>query len=279
MKNFIKFPYIKFRKSCLHNYSKWKYITREKSKQEKIKKTYLKYVSLVSKGKEKQADKLSESYEFDPLANILNGLISEFSLKEPNEENLKCYIDSLKSVGIDVQIIFDILFISSNDFSFCVKKLSKYEPEILKQLNDIEKTTRNGKCHPYGVVACLFLDALEDYKNVSLVTGKVFQLSPKAKYLHSWVEFLDEEKNAFVVDPTNNAVYLKDIFYDIHHVGETVNLSSSEVKRDYKIIKDLTDYDEYAVKIYYENPERGRKLYQKLNMLGEIGERENAKIK
>jgi hypothetical protein len=36
------------------------------------------------------------------------------------------------------------------------------------------------------------------------------------------------------------------------------------------MIRALTDYDSYAVKVYYENPERGRMLYKKLVALGEI---------
>ena len=36
------------------------------------------------------------------------------------------------------------------------------------------------------------------------------------------------------------------------------------------MIRALTDYDGYAVKVYYENPERGRRLYKKLVELGEI---------
>ena len=43
-------------------------------------------------------------------------------------------------------------------------------------------------------------------------------------------------------------------------------------KRDYDLIRKLTDYDDYAVKVYYENPERGRKLYEKLVEIGEIVE-------
>jgi hypothetical protein len=35
VKNYIKIPYIKFRKSCLHNWAKWKYIASENKKQGK----------------------------------------------------------------------------------------------------------------------------------------------------------------------------------------------------------------------------------------------------
>lgn len=276
MKNFIKIPYIKFRKSWLHNWAKWKYITQENKKQEKAKKEYLKYTSLVLAGKEKDAKECNDKFSFDPLAYILSTLISEFTYKKINKDNFEPLVQALAGAGISVQIISDIMFISSNEFSFCVKKLSLFELRIKDKLKDIEIEDRSGKCHPYGVVTTLYFDNLEEYET-KLVTGRIYQLTPNAKYLHSWVEIKDKD-NTFVVDPTKNAVYLKDIFYDINHVGEVAVLSADDVKRDYDIIKSLTDYDNYAVKVFYENPERGRTLYKKLVSAGEIVEiKENAK--
>lgn len=276
MKNFIKIPYIKFRKSWLHNWAKWKYITQENKKQDKAKKEYMKYTSLVLAGKKKKANVCNDKFSFDPLAYILSALVSEFTYKEINKENFEPLVQALAGAGISVQIISDIMFVSSNEFSFCVKKLSLFEPRIKDKLKDIEIEDRSRKCHPYGVVTALYFDKLKEYET-KLVTGRIYQLTPKAKYLHSWVEIKDNE-NTFVVDPTKNAVYLKDIFYDINHVGEVAILSADEVKRDYDIIKSLTDYDNYAVKVFYENPERGRMLYKKLVSAGEIIEvKENAK--
>ncbi len=275
MKNFIKIPYIKFRKSCLHNYSKWKYITSENKKYDKAKKEYLKYTSLVVAGKDAKAKDVNDKYNFDPLANILSTLISEFTYKEIDKEGFETLVQALSAAGISVEIICDIMFISSNDFSFCVKKLSLFEERIMKNLNDIEFRSRNGKCHPYGVVTTLYFDKLKEYET-KLVTGRIYQLSPKAKYLHSWVE-INDGQNIFVVDPTKNSVYLKDLFYEINHVGEVSKLTAFEVKQDYSLIKALTDYDYYAVKVYYENPEKGRKLFKKLVSSGEINQIENAK--
>ena len=270
VKNYLKIPYIKFRKSCLHNWAKWKYIASENKKQDKAKKEYLKYTSLVLSGKDKQAKEFNEKYNFDPLVNILSALIGEFTYKEINKDNFEPLVQALAVAGISVQIISDIMFISSNEFSFCVKKLSLFEPKIMNKLGDIEEDSRNGKCHPYGVVSTLYFDKLKEYET-KFVTGRIYQLTPRAKYLHSWVEISDKE-NTFVVDPTKNAVYLKEIFYDINHVGEVSKLTALEVKTDYKMIKALTDYDNYAVKVYYENPERGKRLYEKLISAGEICE-------
>lgn len=268
MKNFIKIPYIKFRKSCLHNWAKRKYITSENKKQDRIDASFLKYATLYEKGKESDAQRLNEVYSFDPVANTLYNLIKGFTYKEVDNNAISNLINTLAIVGIEAKIVDDVLFVQSEEISFYVNKLSKYEPRILRQLPDIEYPTRGGKCHPYGVITTLCFANNKNFET-NFVTGRIYQMSPKAKYLHSWVEISDGEKE-FVIDATRNAIYSKEAFYYINHVGETARVHSSKLKEDYEMIRKLTDYDNIAVKIYYENPEKGRKLYKKLVSLGEI---------
>ncbi len=270
MKNFIKIPYIKFRKSCLHNWAKWKYITSENKKQDRVDASFLKYATLYEKGKESDAQRLNDIYSFDPVANTLYNLIKGFTYKDVDNTIISNLIDTLAIVGIEAKIDGDVLFVKSDEISFYVNKLSKHEPRILNQLPDIELPSRGGKCHPYGVITTLCFNNNKNFET-HFVTGRIYQLSPKAKYLHSWVEISDGERD-FVVDPTRNAIYSKEAFYYINHVSETAKVHSSKIKEDYEMIRKLTDYDNFAVKVYYENPERGRKLYKKLVSLGEIEE-------
>lgn len=123
---------------------------------------------------------------------------------------------------------------------------------------------------PYGVLTALCYRNNKNFET-HFVTGRIYQLSPKAKYLHSWVEISDK-KEEFVIDPTRNAVYSKEAFYYINHVGETARVHSKVLSEDYDMIRTLTDYDNYAVKVYYENPEKGRVLYKKLVSIGAIEE-------
>lgn len=268
MNSFIKIPYIKFKKSCLHNWAKRKYISSENKKQDKVDTALKKCATLYSQGREGAAMRLKDEYSFDPVTNTLYNLIKFFTYREVDNIAISNMIESLKECGIDVEIKGNALYISSEDLNFRVVKFSKYEPRILATLKDIEEPSRGGKCHPYGVVTTLCYANNKNFET-HFVTGRIYQLSPKAKYLHSWVEISDS-KDVFVIDPTRNAVYPKDAFYYINHVGDTVRLHSSEVRKDYDMIRALTDYDDYAVKIYYENPERGRNLYKKLISSGAI---------
>lgn len=268
MRNFIKINYIKFRKAALHNWAKRKYIASENKKQKKVDASFLKCATLFSQGKNEKAVKMAKDFQFSPVENTLYELIKYFTYRELDEAKISNMIDSLKNVGIEAKIENDILFISSEELNFQVLKLSRIEPKILIQLIDIEKPSRGGKCHPYGVVTALCYNNNKNFK-AHFVTGRIFQLSPRAKYLHSWVE-IEEGKNVYVIDPTRNSIYPKDAFYQINHVGETVKIHSKDLKVDYPMIRALTDYDGYAVKVYYENPERGRRLYKKLVELGEI---------
>jgi len=268
MKNFLKIPYVKFRKAGLHNWAKWKYITRENKSQEKVDRTVLKCSTLYSQGRNSEALRLANSYSLDPVANTLYNIIKAFTYREIDMIAISQMIDSLAKCGVEAKIEGDVLHISSENLNFKVVKFSRYEPKILLQLRDIEEPSRGGKCHPYGVITTLCYKNNKNFET-HFVTGRIYQLSPKAKYLHSWVEISDG-KDEFVIDPTRNSVYSKDAFYRINHVGETSRLHSKVLSADYDMIRALTDYDSYAVKVYYENPERGRALYKKLVALGEI---------
>ena len=270
MKSFVNFPYIKFSKAKLHNWAKKKYITSENKKQDRVESSFLKFATLYATQKDKQAKFLDKIYDFDPVSSTLYNLIKVFTYKKVDSVSIDYLIESLALVGVNVKIINNELVIESEDLNFKVSKFSELEPEILKKLSNIEEPTRGGRCHPYGVITALYYNKCKDFETY-LVTGRIYQLSPEAKYLHSWVE-ISTDKGVFVIDPTRNAVYPKEAFYSINHVGKTARLSSDEVKKDYDMIRMLTDYDNYAVKVYYENPERGRKLYKKLVSLGEIEE-------
>ena len=251
MKGFVKFPDIVFSKARLHNWARKKYVTSENKAQDKVDASFYKYATLYATGRERKAKKMDNTYHFDPVSNTLYNLIKFFTYKETDKPAIENLISTLLIADIKVQIEGDVLHVSSNEMSF-----------------DIDKPSRGGKCHPYGVLATIFYSKTDDF-DTYFVTGRIYQLSPEAKYLHSWVEVLFNGE-VYVIDPTRNAVMPRDAFYKINHVDETVRLHSSEVVKDYRIIRKLTDYDNYAVKVYYENPERGRKLYNMLVRMGEI---------
>ncbi|MBP3581913.1 MAG: hypothetical protein J6J33_04105 [Clostridia bacterium] len=275
MKNFIKFPEIKFRKCLLHFWAKEKYINAENRKQDRVDRAYARFTKLYTKKKVSKAEKINLQYNFDIVATSLYNLIKIFTYKEFDKAVIQEFIDTLKIAGIEAEVNGGILHIKSEEISFFVKKLSKVEPAILKMLPDIEEETRGGKCHPYGVITALAYNKNKNF-DTYFVTGKIYHLSAQGEYLHSWVEIADET-DTFVIDPTRNAIYSKEAFYMINHVKDTIRLHSSVVQQDYKLIRELTNYDSYLAKVYYENPENGRKLHNELVKLGEIPLQENQK--
>ena len=268
MKNFINFPYIKFSKADLCNWAKKKYIDSETTKVNRAQEKFSKYMLLYSSEKENTAKALNLIYRFDPMKNSLYNLIRSFTYKTFDKISFNYLVEMFSDMGLHIDIEGDELVVRKYDFSFSVMKLSKMEPEILKTLPDIEDPERRGKCHPYGVLTALHFHK-KQYKT-QLVTGRIYQLSPGAKYLHSWVE-IEKDGQILVIDPTKNAVMSKQAYYFINNVSSTVRLDASDVKKDFHIIEALTKYDNYVVKVYYENPKNGRKLYEKLVCLGEIG--------
>lgn len=275
MKSFIRFPEIRFRKSLFHFLAKEKYINSENRRQDKVDRAYAKFTKLYTLQKQDKANKINEQYHFDIVASALYNLIKVFTYKDFDTAAIQELIDALKIAGFEIAIIDDILHVKCEEVSFFVKKLSKMEPAILKMLPDIEEESRGGKCHPYGVVTALAYNKNKNFETY-FVTGRVYHLSDKGDYLHSWVEISDD-KDSFVIDPTRNAVYSKEAFYMINHVKDVVRLHSSVVQQDYKMIRELTTYDQYLAKVYYENPEKGRELHGQLIKMGEINLNENQK--
>ena len=272
MKSFIKYPYIRFRKALLHVWVKEKYVNSENRKQDKVDKAYQKFTELYTRKKITKAERMNKYYQFDIVSSALYNLIKIFTYREFDKKVIDELIDSLKIAGIEAKIVDDVLHIKSADISFFVKKFSKVEPGILKMLPDIEEESRGGKCHPYGVLTALAYNRNKNF-DTHFVTGKVHHLSGVAEYLHSWVEISDEN-DEFVIDPTRNAIYSKEAFYSINHVKDVTRLHSSVIQQDYKMIRAITNYDQYLAKVYYETPEKGRKLYKKLVESGEILETE-----
>ena len=275
MKNFINFPYIKFSKAKIHNWAKKKYIDSETEKLKQVQDSYSRYILLYSRKNEFAASALNQVYKFDTTKSTLYNLIKSFTYKKFDKISFGFLVQMFADMGIEVKIVDDELFVKMESLEFSVRKFSKFEPEILNQLTDLEEPDRIGKCHPYGVITARYYHKKKAYKT-NLVTGRIYQFSPQAKYLHSWVE-IEKDGETMVIDPTRNAVYSKEAYYFVNNVSNVVKVSSEELEKDFDIIKALTDYDNYVVKVYYENPENGRKLYNKLVALGEIASVEKEK--
>ncbi len=269
--NFVRFPFVRFEKAMLYNWAKEFYIDSENRAEKEVKEAYKKCAEYIEEGNQEKVDELRLIYDFQPQYDIIFELMKNFTLKEPNEMTHQTYAGILESAGFRVVCDNGTLQIFDDENNeIKMKKFSDLEPQIFKVLPDIDKPERGGKCHPYSVLTTLLYKNNKEFE-AYLVTGRIYQLSHKFKYLHSWVEITVGDKT-YVVDPSKNLIIEKDAFYEINHVAGTEKIHSSIVAEDYKMIRKLTDYDGYVAKVYYESRHNGLKLYRTLVKMGEISE-------
>ncbi len=94
-------------------------------------------------------------------------------------------------------------------------------------------TGRKGFCHRDA----LKMSTMYEKEN-HVVTGYVYGIADKAKYLHSWVETTIDEKD-YVLDYTMNVAMNKEAYYMLKHAEEISRISNKQIKEDWKIIKNL----------------------------------------
>ncbi len=267
---YIRYIGLRFNKTKLYNWAKRRYVEEETQADKRVREEYSKMKDISQLSPEEYA-KIQNEFNFEPQYYLLMNMIEEFTLADSNFESINAtasLFDGLASIMYDN----NYFSLTAEDASFTAKKLSHEFPEIKKYLTDIEKPNRIGRCHPYSVVLVALLAKDNHGDNsckISLATDRIYQLSHKAKILHSWVE-VEIDGKVFVLDASKNLIIDKDAYYEICHVNEPEKVDSIQLLKDYKMIRRLTDYDEYLVKVYYENAANGRLLYKTLVEKGEI---------
>ncbi|MBQ4541545.1 MAG: hypothetical protein IJA23_01695 [Clostridia bacterium] len=271
-KEFVKYMGLRFKKAKLHSWAKERYVDAENLAEDNVKFYYSKMKDLKTMSTE-EFDSIQSEFNFEPHYFLIMQMLNEYTLAEPNHNLILDNADLFRSLGAKINYD-DVCFeFELEDLKFMAIKLSHYFPYVMTHLTDIETRERVGKCHPYSVVVATLLERFRGnnkYK-IYLATDRIYQLSNKSRYLHSWVE-IEESENAFVVDATKNLVMDRSAYYEINHVESPEKVDSVQLARDYKKVRKLTDYDAFLVKVYYENAENGRLLYDALVKRGEIDE-------
>ena len=148
------------------------------------------------------------------------------------------YIDSVKVDKLKVSI-------KGKDFKLIAFRLSDCIEE-LKEDKNIETKNRKGKCHVKSMEISLRLG----YQN-DIVTGYIYGLSNKAKYLHSWVEFKNLKNMEFVIDYTENIIINKNAYYMLRHAEPLSRISREELAKDRNLIyKRLNEIGSINIKEY-----------------------------
>ena len=181
---------------------------------------------------------LSEADEFYFDESQIHTAIEDFTSNE-NEDIRDKHLSDLKKIDWvdDVKAEENELLIKTQKGPIEVSRISDNVNGFTNDLRLLSRTARKGQCH-HDTIAM----ALMSEQEISVVTGYIYGLTDKAKFLHSWLEFEDEDKK-FVADYTMNAIMNKDGYYMIQHPEELARISNKQLKEDWKILKKLVKAD------------------------------------
>lgn len=264
----------KYNKTKLHNWAKLKYIDTEFQKQADMIENYLN-IANISDTSSHEFQAIQKRYNFEPHYYLITKMLSEFSKQKPDYKTIDQYAALFKNMYVKIDYDNTNFLFDSDDLKFNAMKLSNVVPEVKLLIPEIETDDRMGKCHPYSVMLAMFFDEnrFMNDATIELATDKIYQLSNKSKYLHSWVE-IDSGNNSVVLDATKNIIIEKDAYYEINHVTNPEKVNSKQLLLDYPMLQKLTKYDDYLANVYYENAENGRMIYDMLVKKGEIIEKQ-----
>ena len=107
---------------------------------------------------------------------------------------------------------------------------------ILEDIPDLLSHDRDHKCHTRSLALVNIIA-----QDCSCVTEIIYPLTPKAKWLHSWVE-IDLNGKTYCMDNNKNAVLLKDDYYYLMHAKPMERITQSTIINELDMIKYFNDH-------------------------------------
>ena len=211
---------------------------------------FLKFASLVAFTK------------FDYLRHDLDVLIFEFtSKKDVTDKQFDEYTRFVKKRNKKIKEIRrenrDYLKISVGDKKIRIASASSLCPKLLEVYPDLLSHERNGKCHARSIN----IAAHWDY-SAECVTGVVHHRCKKEEYLHSWVEFTEDDGREFVIDVTENTIMRKEHYYWLNNARVMKRISRKQILEDRDFINDFCAKDEWNIKLYLTSPNEAHEIME-----------------
>ena len=125
--------------------------------------------------------------------------------------------------------------------------LSSYYLDLEKFMPEILTNDRDRECHYLS--RKLAIQHYIEGKDASVVTGIVNRMSPKYKYLHSWV-LVNNEAGEFVIDPTLNVIANCDTYNKLLDVKKLESIDCKTLYDEQDIYADLISIDGAYSKLY-----------------------------
>ena len=180
----------------------------------------------------KKGDKDSLTKMFDDAnelyfeeSKILEAL-SNFTKDLPIDEKTKLLKNLSKDDNYNVEIHKSHIRIESDNIKIDALTLSDVFEELKTIYPEIETKQRFGNCHIRSIEISFLI---KDPNKV--VTGFIYDISDKIKFLHSWVETSINNTDV-VIDFTMNIIINKNAYYKLQHAEPLNSISDKDLIKD-----------------------------------------------
>ena len=198
------------------------------------------------------------------LDNNLLGLLDRFSDVEISEQELNECIEKLrKNFPQDIIDVScdnrDKLKIQLKDRVIDAETLTHRYPKIAEYYpSALTLESRKGKCHQMSLAIS---QGLGDDCNV--VTGSYYTVTPRARFLHSWVEE-EIDNETYCYDFTYNIALKQKDYYKLFHVIPYEKISPAQFREDRELLARLVGKSELYSKLYLSSREEALDIAKNL---------------
>ena len=160
--------------------------------------------------------------------------INSFTLRTERDEEKRRLLENLKKANFVNKLSYTDSLIKMevcDGTEIRAYKMTGIIPDLKEDDPDIETLKRKGSCHSKSMSISVSMGIPND-----VVTGYIFGFSDKAKYLHSWIEFKDKDRE-MIIDYSLNILMNKEGYYYMQHAIPLSRVSNSKLLEDKEIIK------------------------------------------
>ncbi len=217
---------------------------------------------------ESEFKELIKKYPLLRFEKAVEDLINEYTLDGTTHDDFMEMLYKGKRISkeqikyIEFENKSQVVNIKNNKKTIRFVKIEDYFPNILEKMPELKKEERYGRCHELCIDLSMYM-TVAGLKH-KVVSGFVTYLFYKVPYIHTWIEFEQDNGKVAVIDPTLGAVVDRDGYYRMKHPKQVCRISNEDIFKEYNIISDLSRMGEegYFSKAYFMNRERTIAFYE-----------------
>ena len=198
------------------------------------------------------------------LDNNITGIIDRFTDDSVTDDELnkvilgvkerhsKAIVDIVMQDRDTITIKLKDRDIEASRLTHTYPKVAEYYPAVLTM------ESRKGNCHAMSIAIASGLD-----DDTIIATGSMYHLTPRAKFLHSWVEETRDGVE-YCHDYTYNLSIKKQDYYSLFHIKPYEKIPAKQYRQDVPYVARLIDKDITYAKMYLSSREEALKLAKTL---------------